>query len=77
MRVQYGVCVWGLSESVWMAAMAGDVNLFLDAKRPVAGEISVMIAESKFRRKGLAAEAVKVGLDLDEVKAFVLEKKGC
>eukprot|EP00939_MAST-03C_sp_MAST-3C-sp1_P004336 g4336.t1 len=38
-----------------IAAMAGDVNLFLGPNN--AAEVSVMVAEKRFRRKGLATEA--------------------
>lgn len=41
------------------SAMAGDVNLFFnDADNPGVCEVEVMIAEERWRRKGLAREAV-------------------
>ncbi|CAH0481741.1 unnamed protein product [Peronospora belbahrii] len=41
--------------------MAGDVNLFFnDYDDPHACEVNVMIAEEKYRRNGLAEEAVKL-----------------
>ncbi|TDH66763.1 hypothetical protein CCR75_002150 [Bremia lactucae] len=45
--------------SAWSAGMAGDVNLFFnDYDDPCACEVEIMIAESKYRRKGFAEEAV-------------------
>lgn len=39
--------------------MAGDVNLFFnDADDPCVCEVEVMIAEQRWRRRGLAGEAV-------------------
>lgn len=53
-------------DAVTSAPMAGDVNIFL-AQRPnddggaeVTGEAEVMIAESRFRRSGLATEALQL-----------------
>ena len=43
-----------------LAAMAGDVNLFFDRRDPSTAEVEVMIAEPGHRRKGLAAEALRL-----------------
>ena len=44
-----------------LESMAGDVNLFLnDPDDPFNAEIEIMIAEPRFRRKGLAREALKL-----------------
>ena len=41
--------------------MVGDVNLFLhDRDDPTNAEIEIMIAEPKYRRKGLAKEALRI-----------------
>jgi RimJ/RimL family protein N-acetyltransferase len=42
-------------------SMIGDLNLFLIA--PSTGELSIMIADSSYRRKGLAREALVFMLD--------------
>lgn len=47
--------------------MVGDTNLFLnsndDNHDETVGEIEIMIADKKFRRKGLASEALKLMMD--------------
>ena len=44
-----------------LESMAGDVNLFLnDVDDPCNAEIEIMIAEPRFRRKGLAKEDLKL-----------------
>ena len=53
---------------VFMAAMAGDVNMFLndpDGERTVA-EIEIMVAEKTCRRKGLGKEALCVMMHYGE-----------
>ncbi|CAG9534596.1 unnamed protein product [Cercopithifilaria johnstoni] len=42
-----------------VASMVGDVNIFINGS---VGELTVMIAESKWRRKGLGEEAVRIML---------------
>ncbi|KJE92448.1 Nat9 protein [Capsaspora owczarzaki ATCC 30864] len=50
-----------------IANMAGDVNLFLnDPDEPHTAEVEIMIAEPKFRRRGLAREAILMMLDYGE-----------
>ncbi|XP_021949779.1 N-acetyltransferase 9 isoform X2 [Folsomia candida] len=48
-------------------SMVGDTNLFLnsndDNHDETVGEIEIMIADKKFRRKGLASEALKLMMD--------------
>lgn len=44
-----------------VSCMAGDVNMFLnDRDDPTVAELEVMIAEERFRRKGLGQEAVEL-----------------
>lgn len=42
-----------------IASMVGDVNIFINDS---TGELTTMIAESKWRRKGLGEEAVRIML---------------
>ena len=42
------------------SAMVGDVNMFVDRDDGAAGEVEVMVAETKFRRRGLGREAVEL-----------------
>jgi len=56
-------------------AMAGDINLFIQNEEESIGEINIMIAEDKSRRKGIATEAVSLILDFArkhfELKQFI------
>ncbi|CAM9577469.1 unnamed protein product [Discosporangium mesarthrocarpum] len=59
----------------WLQAMAGDVNLFFtDTSNLSMCEVEVMIAEERWRRKGLGEEAVlllmRYALDTMGVKTF-------
>merc|ERR1719203_2160204 len=45
-------------------AMAGDINLFIqNEEEPQIGELNIMIAEPRSRRKGIATEALQLMLD--------------
>jgi len=56
-------------------AMAGDINLFIKNEAESIGELNIMIAEEKSRRKGIATEAVSLILDFArkhfELKQFI------
>ena len=42
------------------AEMVGDVNMFLDRDDDSMGEMEIMIAEERFRRQGVASEALRM-----------------
>ncbi|KAJ1419582.1 GNAT domain-containing protein [Ochromonadaceae sp. CCMP2298] len=48
------------AETDELNAMAGDVNMFMNCDDPLEAELEIMIGEAKYRRMGLAREALRL-----------------